>query len=83
MTYIIIFLFKFIENTLSTIRIIILSKGKKLLGAFLQGIVTLVWAISISMTIMDINDYKKILFFCLGAIIGSYAGSYIEEKSKK
>lgn len=83
MTYIIIFLFKFIENTLSTIRIIILSKGKKLLGAFLQGIVTLVWAISISMTIMDINDYKKILFFCLGASTGSYVGSYIEEKSKK
>lgn len=84
MIYFIIFIFKFIENTLSTFRIIVVSKGKKLNGAILQGIVTLVWAISAGLTIIDFkNDYFKIFAFCLGASIGSYFGSSIEEKIKK
>ena len=84
MIYFIIFIFKFIENTLSTFRLIVVSKGKKLNGAILQGIVTLVWAISVGLTIIDFkNDYFKIFVFCLGASIGSYFGSYLEEKIRK
>ena len=72
MIYIIIFIFKLIENTLSTIRIIVINQGKKILGAILQGIVTLVWAISAGLTIIDFKkDYLKIFVFCLGAFIGS------------
>lgn len=84
MIYIIIFIFKLIENTLSTIRIIVINQGKKILGAILQGIVTLVWAISAGLTIIDFKkDYVKIFVFCLGAFIGSLLGSYIEEKARK
>ncbi len=84
MIYIIIFLFKFIENTLGTLRLIVVAHGKKIMGAILQGIVTLVWAISAGLTIVNFkNDYFKIFVFCLGAAIGSYAGSCIEEKIRK
>ena len=84
MIYIIIFIFKLIENTLSTIRIIVINQGKKILGAILQGIVTLVWAISAGLTIIDFKkDYLKIFVFCLRAFIGSLLGSYIEEKARK
>ena len=81
MIYILIFISKIIENTLSTLRLIVVSNGRKLIGAILQGIVTLVWIFSISITIIDIEkDLIKILFFVLGSIIGSYLGSVIEEK---
>lgn len=84
MIYILIFIFKFIENTLSTLRIIIIAKGKKLFGAILQTIITLVWAISAGLTIINYkNNYLKIITFCLGAGIGSYVGSLIEEKTRK
>lgn len=84
MIYFTIFLFKFIENTLSTLRIIIISKGKKLFGSILQFIITFVWAISAGLTILKFNnDYLKIIAFCLGSGIGSYFGSLIEEKTKK
>lgn len=84
MIYIIIFLFKFIENTLGTLRLIVVARGRKIMGAILQGIVTLVWAISAGLTIVNFkNDYFKIFVFCLGAAIGSYAGSCIEEKIRK
>ena len=83
MIYIIIFVFKLIENTLSTIRIIVINQNKKILGATLQGIITLVWAISANLTIINFQkDYLKIFVFCLGAFTGSLLGSYIEEKKE-
>jgi len=82
-TYILIFLFKVIENTLSTLRIIAISNRKKLLGAILQGIVSIVWVISTSLVVINIQkDPLKIISFTLGALIGSYIGSIIEEKIK-
>ena len=81
MIYIIIFISKIIENTLSTLRIILISKGKKKIGAILQGMVALSWIFATSIVIIDINkDMYKIVFFILGSIIGSYLGSSIEEK---
>lgn len=79
--YLLIFTFKVIENTLSTLRIIVVSNGKKLLGAILQGIVSIVWVISTSLVVINIQkDPFKIISFTIGALIGSYIGSIIEEK---
>lgn len=81
MTYFLIFFNKVVENTLSTVRIIVIAKEKKLLGAILNGLISLVWIFSTSMVIHNLNkDFFKIATFCLGAIIGSYLGSIIENK---
>ena len=81
MIYLAIFISKIIENALATLRIIVVSNGKKKLGAILQGLVTLVWLLVTGIVIIDIkNDPLKILFFCVGSISGSYIGSMIEEK---
>ena len=82
--YILVFICKIIENTLSTLRIIILSKGRKKLGAILQGIVAIVWIFSARIIILNINeDFLKITAFVVGSTIGSYTGSIIEEKILK
>lgn len=79
--YFVIFFSKIIENTLSTLRIILVANRKKLLGAILQGVVALVWIFVTGVVIIDVGkDPLKVLFFCLGTIIGSYLGSIIEEK---
>ena len=79
--YFLIFISKIIENTLSTLRLIVVSNGKKKIGAILNGFIALVWIFSISITIIDINkDMFKIVFFIFGSIVGSYLGSMIEEK---
>lgn len=81
MIYFLIFIAKIVENTLSTLRLIVVSNGKKKLGAFLQGLIAIVWVISTGIVIVDINkDLLKIVFFCLGSLVGSYLGSLIEEK---
>jgi len=79
--YLLIFTFKVIENTLSTLRIIVVSNGKKILGAILQGVISIIWVISTSLVVINIQkDLIKIISFTLGALIGSYIGSIIEEK---
>lgn len=79
--YFLIFFSKIIENTLSTLRIIVVANGKKKLGALLQGIVALVWVFVTGIVIVNINkDILKIVFFVLGSIVGSYSGSVLEEK---
>ena len=81
MIYIGIFISKILENTLSTLRIIVVSNGKKKLGAILQGLVALIWIFVTGVVIIDINkDIVKIIFFVIGSIAGSYLGSLLEEK---
>lgn len=79
--YFLIFISKIIENALSTLRLIVVAHGKKILGAILQGIVALVWIFVTGIVIIDINkDPIKIIIFCLGSIVGSYLGSVFEQK---
>lgn len=81
MVYFFIFVSKIIENAISTLRLILVANGKKFLGAILNLIISLIWIISTSLVIIDIqNDYFKIVVFIFGSFIGSYVGSLIEEK---
>lgn len=79
MVYFYIFILKIIENMISTLRAIIISNGKKILGAILLFIVSIIWIISNSITIININIIS-ILVFSFGSLFGSLIGSIIEEK---
>lgn len=80
-TYFFIFIAKVIENTLGTLRLIVVANGKKLFGAILQGIIAIIWVLSAGVVIANIkDDLLKICFFSLGSLVGSYVGSLIEEK---
>jgi len=79
--YILIFLSKIIENALATLRLIVVANGKKVLGAILQLCISLVWILVTGIVINDLTkDILKIVFFALGSLVGSYLGSFIEEK---
>ena len=79
--YFLIFISKVIENGLSTLRLIVVANGKKILGAFLQFTISLVWVLVTGIVVNDLlNDPLKIIFFALGSLVGSYTGSIIEEK---
>lgn len=82
--YFLIFVFKVTENTLSTLRIIVVANRKKILGSILQGTTALVWVFSTGLVVKDVlKDPLKVLAFTLGSLIGSYIGSLIEEKITK
>ena len=79
--YIIIFLAKVVENTIATLRLIVVSNGKKVLGAILQGITAIVWIVVTGVVVTNVlEDYGKIIAFALGSVVGSYLGCFLEEK---
>ena len=79
--YIGIFVFKIIEDALGTLRIIVVSNGKKKLGATLHFANAIVWVAVTGTVISNINkDPLKVVFFALGSLVGSYFGSFLEEK---
>lgn len=81
LTYLAIFIAKIIENTLSTLRLIVVAKGKKLFGAILQFIIAFVWVITTGIVVVNVKDDPlKVVFLAFGSLIGSYLGSFIEEK---
>jgi len=80
MTYIFIFIAKVIENTLSTLRLIIVANGKKLFGAILNLLIAIAWVISTSLVVQNFKDIFSIIYFSLGCFVGSYVGSLIEGK---
>lgn len=79
--YIFILVSKIIENGLATLRMIFVSNGKKMIGAVLQLVTSLIWIFSTSIVLIDIDkDILKIVAFALGSFLGSYLGCQIEEK---
>ncbi len=81
LVYIAIFVFKIIEDALATLRLIVVSNGKKKLGAILQFVVTLIWIILTGSVLMGLQkDIFKAIAFAFGSLFGSYLGSFLEEK---
>ena len=79
--YLGIFLFKIIEDALATLRLIVVSNGRKILGSILQFIVTIIWIILTGYVLINfMDDLFKVCAFALGSLFGSYIGSVIEEK---
>lgn len=78
--YIFIFLSKIVENAIATLRLILVSNGKKTLGAILNFIISIIWIISTGLVVVDFKDPFKIIVFALGSFLGSYIGSLMEEK---
>lgn len=79
--YSMIFISKVIENALATLRLIVVSNGKKWLGAILQFLIAIVWVFVTGIVVTDIKkDPLKIVFFAIGSFAGSYIGSMIEER---
>lgn len=79
--YIGIFVCKVIEDTLSTLRIIVISNGKKIFGSILGFVIALIWIFVTGSVITNLNeDPFKIIVFALASLTGSYIGSVTEEK---
>ena len=73
-----IFLLRLLDQTLGTLRILYVIKGKPLFGAILGFIESAIWIVAISQVIQDLNDPFLIFGYALGFAAGTIMGSYIE-----
>lgn len=81
LTYVAILVAKIIEVSLMTVRMVLITKGERKIGAIIAFFEVLLWVFIVSTVLNDISsDPIKAIVYALGFSLGSYFGSKVEEK---
>ncbi|MCD6354143.1 MAG: DUF2179 domain-containing protein [Prolixibacteraceae bacterium] len=75
-----IFLSRIIDVTIGTIRIVMVSKGQKILAPVLGFFEVLVWLIAISKIFQNLDNWICYIAYAAGFATGNYIGLLLEEK---
>lgn len=79
--YIVILLLKILEVSIGTTRIVLITRGERVLGALLGFVEVIIWIILISTVLNDVtSDPIKIIVYASGFAMGNYVGSLLEQK---
>lgn len=68
------------DVTVGTVRIISVSRGKKLLASTLGFVEAIVWVVAITQIMQNVNNVVAYLAYGAGFALGNYVGITIEEK---
>ena len=81
LVYLLMLVAKVIEISIGTTRIVLITRGEKLLGAILGFFEVLIWVMLVSTVLKDISsDPIKVVIYALGFALGNYVGSIFEQK---
>lgn len=75
-----IFFARIIDVSLGTLRIILLSRGVKLLASVLGFFEVLVWIVAITNILGQLNNFVGYIAWASGFACGTYVGMMLEEK---
>lgn len=79
--YVAILLAKIIEVSLMTVRMVLITKGERKIGAAIAFFEVLLWLFIVGTVLKDISsDPIKGIVYALGFSLGNYFGSKVEEK---
>lgn len=76
----IVFLARVTDVTLGTMRIIFLSRGRKILAPILGFIEVFIWITVVSQIVGGVYNYIAYLAYAAGFAVGNYFGMVLEEK---
>lgn len=75
----IIFTLRLLDVGMSTVRIVLLGRGRRGPAAALGFVEALIWVIAISRVLSGLQDPARMVAFALGFAAGTYMGSVVEE----
>lgn len=79
--YLLIFSLKYIEVSISTLRIVIVTKGERAKGAFIAFFEVMLWVLVAGIVLVGIlEDPFKIVIYGAAFAVGNFTGSKLEEK---
>lgn len=79
--YIVIFIAKTIEISISTIRIMYVNKGERVKGALLGFVEIMIWLLVVSSVLNNLaEDPFKVIAYAAGFSLGNFIGVSIESK---
>jgi uncharacterized protein YebE (UPF0316 family) len=76
--FLLIFILRIVNVTLSTIRMLIMMRGKKVLSASIGFFEVLVYVLAIGPVINNLSNVWNLLGYCLGFAVGTLAGMGLE-----
>jgi uncharacterized protein YebE (UPF0316 family) len=75
-----IFLLRVVGVTLSTIRVLMMTRGRKYTAAVLGFFEVLVYVLAIGTVVQDLSNIPNLLGYCLGFSAGTLLGMSLEER---
>jgi uncharacterized protein YebE (UPF0316 family) len=75
-----VFLARFVDVTLGTMRIIFLSRGRKFLAPVLGFVEVFIWITAVSQIVRGAQNFAAYFAYAAGFAVGNYVGMLIEEK---
>lgn len=79
--YLFIFFGKIIEVSISTLRIVLINRGERLIGSVVAFFEVATWIMVTGTVLVNFHkDLLKVLIFALAFATGNYFGSWLEEK---
>ena len=75
-----VFFARVMDVTLGTLRIIFISKGKRLLPPLLGFLETFIWIVVVSQLVRNVSNLVGCLAYAVGFATGTYVGMIIENR---
>lgn len=75
-----IFGLRVLNYSVGTIRLLVVARGGRILGAVMAGLEAFIFAVVIAKVITDLNNAPNLIAYCGGAIVGSYVGMVLEAR---
>lgn len=81
LVYLLIFVAKIIEVSMMTLRVVLITRGEKRIGAVVGFFEVMLWLFIAAQVITDIQaDPFKMVVYALGFACGNYSGSMVEDR---
>lgn len=77
---VLIFLLRVLNYAIGTIRLVLITRGMRLLAASLAGIEALIFAVVIAGVVNDLDNIPNLIAYVFGAGVGSWIGMVLETK---
>jgi uncharacterized protein YebE (UPF0316 family) len=68
------------DQSIGTLRLILVSKGYKLIAPFLAFFESLIWLLAVSQILKHLDNWVTFVAYGLGFALGNYIGILLEEK---
>jgi uncharacterized protein YebE (UPF0316 family) len=75
----IIFILRAVDVGIATVRIVLLSRGRKGTAALIGFVECLIWVFAVSRVLANLDDPLRMVAFAAGFAAGTYVGSMVEE----
>ena len=77
---VLIFIFRVMNYAVGTLRLVAITRNKRMLASVLAVVEAFVFAVVIANVVSNLNNIANLISYCLGAAVGNYVGMVLEAR---